>query len=65
MMSASKLSDRVLRANSATRVRELWCQQHGIGDGRIIAIREADAGHDELDDDSVSVPCAERWCCAV
>jgi hypothetical protein len=54
MMSASELSDRVLRANSATRELELWCQQHGIGDGRIVAIREAGAAPEELDDHSIS-----------
>jgi chorismate-pyruvate lyase len=53
-MSASELSDRVLRANSATRELELWCQQHGIGDGRIVAIREAGAAHEELDDHSIN-----------
>jgi chorismate-pyruvate lyase len=55
MMSASELSNRVLRANSATKELELWCQQHGIGDGRIVAIREMGAVHEELDDHSVSV----------
>jgi chorismate-pyruvate lyase len=55
MTSAAELSERLLRADSATRELEQWCQQHGIGDGRIVAIRQADESPERLDDHSLDV----------
>ena len=53
MTNAAELSERLLRANSATRELEGWCQRHGVGDGRIVAIRQTDATPEKLDDDSL------------
>ncbi len=47
------LSERILRAKSATRELELWCGQHRIGNGQIVAFVEHDAASQPLDDESL------------
>jgi hypothetical protein len=47
------LSERILRAKSATEELELWCRQHCIGDGRIVAIADNDVASHILDDESL------------
>ena len=47
------LSERILRAKSATGELELWCRQNCIGDGRIVAIADNDVAPHTLDDDSL------------
>jgi chorismate-pyruvate lyase len=53
MTGSAELSERLLGADSATRELERWCQQHGVGDGRIVALRQTDASPEKLDDDSL------------
>jgi hypothetical protein len=47
------LSERILRTKSATEELELWCQQHRIGDGHIVAIADNDVVPRALDYDSL------------
>jgi chorismate-pyruvate lyase len=49
------LSERILCAKSATRELELWCRQHRIGNGRIVAFVKNDTSLQELDDESLDV----------
>jgi hypothetical protein len=51
--AAIELSERILRADSATRELERWCAQHDLGDGRIVALCERDALPQRLDDNSM------------
>lgn len=58
-----ELSERILRANSATRELEQWCGQHGLGDGRVFALCERDARPQRLDDaslDALAYPAARE-----
>lgn len=43
------LSERILRANTATEELERWCREHAIGDGRVVALRAQDAASEPLD----------------
>jgi hypothetical protein len=47
------LSERMLRANSATMELGRWCQQRAIGDGRLVALCARHAIPEVLDDDSL------------
>jgi hypothetical protein len=47
------LSERILRANSATEELGRWCCEHGIGDGRILALHARYAIPEALDDQSL------------
>lgn len=51
--AGAELSERILRAASATRELEHWCAQHGLGDGRIIALCDRGAQPQRLDDNSL------------
>jgi chorismate-pyruvate lyase len=50
---ARTLSERILRADSATDELERWCRDWGIGDGRIVALCARDAICEAMDDDSL------------
>jgi hypothetical protein len=47
------LSERILRANSATEELQWWCSERSIGDGRILAIAAQYAIPEALDYDSL------------
>ena len=47
------LSERILRAKSATKELELWCGENRIGNGQIVAFVETDAASQALDDESL------------
>jgi chorismate-pyruvate lyase len=49
---AHALSERILAASSATFELERWCMERGIGDGRIVAVRNRAARAKTLDDGS-------------
>jgi len=48
-----KISEAILRANSATEELERWCRNSGIGDGTIVALCERGARPRRLDDESL------------
>jgi len=47
------LSERILRANSATDELERWCRDHAIGDGKLVAQCARQARPEPLDDESL------------
>lgn len=51
--SMHSLSERILRANSATEELERWCRDNAIGDGRIVAMCDRHSRPKALDDDSI------------
>jgi hypothetical protein len=55
------LSERILRANSATEELECWCREHSIGDGQIVAHCVRAALPEALDDESLEALYPHEW----